>query len=318
MESGENMQKTKIIFMGTPEFSVPVLEQLLAHYEVLAVVTQPDKPVGRKQLLTASPVKEVALAHHLPIFQPAVLKQAYQEILALEPEMIITCAYGQMLPKEILEFPRYGCINVHASLLPQYRGGAPIHRAIIDGCGETGITIMYMSAQMDAGDIIAQEKVLIEEDDTKGTLSEKLSHVGAELLLKTIPSILEGTIERKQQREEEATFAYTLTREEEKLDFHKTTRELYNQIRGMNPDPVAYTMLHGKRLKVYQARMEDHVYMEHEDGAIVAIYKDGIGVSTKDGELVLEEIQLEGKKRCLAKDFLNGVSKEELYQQILQ
>ncbi len=304
--------------MGTPEFSVPVLEQLVSNYEVVGVVTQPDKPVGRKHILTPSPVKEASALYNIPVFQPQSLKKEYQVILALKPDMIITCAYGQMLPQEVLNYPKYGCINVHASLLPKYRGGAPIHKAIIDGCVETGITIMYMSEKMDAGDIIAQENVLISERDTKGTLSKKLSEVGAKLLIETLPQIVKGEVDAIKQNEEDVTFAYNITRSEEKLNFHKTTKELYDQIRGMNPDPIAYTTLDGKVLKVYQARCEDHVYMEHEDGAIVALYKDGIGVSTSDGELILEEIQLEGKKRCFVKDFLNGVDKNKLLNQVLK
>ena len=307
------MEKLKILLMATPQFSVPILDALMnSQYEIVGVITQPDKPVGRKHIMTPSPIKVASANYNLPLYQPVSLKDEYEEFLKLNPDMIITCAYGQMLPKKLLDYPRYGSINVHASLLPKYRGGAPIHQAIIDGCLKTGITIMYMNEKMDGGDILAQEEVLISPLDTKGSLEEKMSHVGAQLLLKVIPQIIQGEIKPQKQDETEKTMAYNITREQEKLDFHKTTLELYNQIRGMNPDPIAYTTLDGKILKVYRARMSDHVYLEKEDGEIVAIYKDGIGVSTKDSELILEQIQLEGKKKCDVKEFLNGIDKKSL------
>lgn len=304
--------------MGTPEFSVSVLEKLVKNVNVIGVVTQPDKPVGRKHILTPSPVKLASAEYNLPLFQPNSLRREYQEILDLHPDLIVTCAYGQMLPKEVLDYPKYGCVNVHASLLPEYRGGAPIHKAIMDGKQKTGITIMYMDEKMDRGDILSQEEVVIDFTDNKETLSKKLSQVGAKLLIETLSNMFDGNIEPVKQEEEKATFAYNITREEEKLDFNKTTLELYNQVRGLYPDPISYTTLSGKTLKVYKARMEEHVYMESANGEIVAFYKDGIGVSTSDGELVLEEIQLEGKKKCLVKDFLNGVQKEELLGKILK
>ncbi len=307
------MEKLKILLMATPQFSVPILDALMSsQYEIVGVITQPDKPVGRKHIMTPSPIKVASANYNLPLYQPVSLKDEYEEFLKLNPDMIVTCAYGQMLPKKLLDYPRYGSINVHASLLPKYRGGAPIHQAIIDGCLKTGITIMYMNEKMDGGDILAQEEVLISPLDTKGSLEEKMSHVGAQLLLKVIPQIIQGEIKPQKQDETEKTMAYNITREQEKLDFHKTTLELYNQIRGMNPDPIAYTTLDGKILKVYRARMSDHVYLEKEDGEIVAIYKDGIGVSTKDSELILEQIQLEGKKKCDVKEFLNGIDKKSL------
>ncbi len=304
--------------MGTPEFSVPVLEALVKNYDVIGVVTQPDKPVGRKQILTPSAVKIASSNYNLPLFQPISLRKEYQEVLKGKPDLIVTCAYGQFLPKEVLDAPKYGCINVHASLLPKYRGGAPIHKAIINGESETGITIMEMDEEMDHGAILAQEKIPILDADTKGSLSEKLSQLGAKLLLETLPQVIAKTIKPIPQNDEEKTFAYAIQRAEERLDFNKDTRSLFNQIRGMNPDPIAYTTLQGKIMKVYRARMGDHVFLEKENGEIVEIYKDGIGVSTQDGELILEEIQLEGKKRCLVKDFLNGAKKEELIGLVLQ
>lgn len=304
--------------MGTPTFSVPILEALAESYSVVLVVTQPDKPVGRKQIITPSPIKVASSAYNLPIFQPVSIKNEFQTILDLHPDLIITCAYGQFLPKKLLECPKYGSINVHASLLPKYRGGAPIHKAIINGEGKTGVTIMKMNEKMDAGDILSQREVIIEEEDDKGSLSEKLSQAGKDLLLETIPKIISNKIEPIPQKEKEASYAYTIQKEEEHLDFSKSTRQLYDQIRGMYPEPIAYAMLDGKRLKIYKARMEDHVYMDKKDGEIVQIYKDGIGVSTKDGELILEQIQLEGKTKCFVHDFLNGTKEEDLLGHLLK
>ncbi len=312
------MKKVKIVFMGTPIFSVPVLEGLIENYHVVGVVTQPDKEVGRKKILTPSPVKELALKNNIPVLQPAKIRTDYQDILALKPDLIVTCAYGQMIPSAILEYPKYGCINVHASLLPKLRGGAPIHKAIIDGYMKTGITIMYMIDRMDAGDIISQEETLITHEDTEGTLHDRLSLMGKNLLLKTLPDLLEGKIQATAQDESEVTYAYNITREEEHLDFHKTTLELYNQIRGLNPTPGSFALLDGKIIKIYAASMSDSFYTERADGEISRIYKDGFGVSTKDGELIITEIQPEGKKPILVKDYFNGINPETLLGKILK
>ena len=195
---------TKIVFMGTPDFSVPVLEGLIENkdYEVIGVVSQPDKKVGRKQIITPSKVSEVALKNNIKLFRPEKLRKEYEDILETKPDIIVTCAYGQIVPKEILDFPKYGCINVHASLLPKYRGGAPIHKAIIDGEDKTGITIMYMNEGLDKGDIISQKEIKIEDTDTTETMHDKLSVVGRDLLLETLPKIIEGTINPIKQNEE--------------------------------------------------------------------------------------------------------------------
>lgn len=305
--------------MGTPEFSVPVLRGLIENYNVVGVVTQPDKEVGRKRILTQSPVKQLANQHHIPVLQPENIKKEYQEVLLLEPDLIVTCAYGQIVPKQILDYPKYGCINVHASLLPQLRGGAPIHKAIIKGLPKTGVTIMYMVEKMDAGDILAQKETLITKEDTMGTLHDRLSQMGKELLLEILPSLIEGKLTPTAQKEEEVTYAWNITREEEHLDFsHQTTLELYNQIRGLNPHPGAYVMIDGKIMKIYASRISDSFYMEKKNGEIVRIYKDGFGVSTKDKELIITEIQPEGKKRILVKDYFNGLKKEALLGKILK
>ena len=304
--------------MGTPQFSVPVLEGLLEEYQVVGVVTQPDKLVGRKQVKTPSPIKELTSKHQIPVLQPEHIKTDYQDILDLNPDLIVTCAYGQIIPKILLDAPKYGCINVHASLLPKLRGGAPIHKAIIDGYPKTGVTIMYMVEKMDAGDILRQKETIIQDDDTLATLTDRLSQMGKNLLLETLPDLLQGTIKPIPQKESEVTYAYNIKREEEHLDFSKTTRELYNQIRGLNPAPGAYALLDGKIIKLFAARISDSFYTTKEIGEISRIYKDGFGVATKDGELIVTEIQLEGKKRLLVKDYWNGTKPEHLLGKILK
>src|SRR5690625_1141074 len=236
----------RIVFMGTPDFAVPILEQLLqTKYEIGLVVTQPDRPVGRRRTLTPPPVKITAKKHNIPVFQPEKLSDNFEEIMKYHPDVIITAAYGQFLPKELLELPKYGCINVHASLLPKLRGGAPIHYALLQGETATGITIMYMAEKLDAGDIITQEKIPILQTDHVGTLHDTLSIVGAKTLLATLPAIFNRTNKRIKQNDEEATFAPNITREQEKIDWHQTNEEVYNQIRGLHPWPVAYTQYNG-------------------------------------------------------------------------
>ena len=298
--------------MGTPEFSLPVLEGLNSKYNVVMVVCQPDKPSNRG-VVQYSPVKDFAIKNNIKVFQPVNVKNEYHEILSEKPDLIVTCAYGQIIPKEILDYPKYGCINVHASLLPKLRGGAPIHRAIIEGHKETGITIMKMKEKMDAGDIISQVKTEILDDDTVGTLHDKLSVLARDLLLSTIPNIISGNINLVRQNEEEATFAWNIKREDEKIDFSKTTREIYNQIRGLNPWPGAYAILSGRIIKIWASRYGDKFFNEEVlNGQIVELYKDGIGVKTSNGEIIITELQLEGKRRMLANEFMNGVVNKEL------
>lgn len=308
----------KVVFMGTPEFAVPILKLLIDEYDVVGVVTQPDRMVGRKRIITPPPVKELALEHNIKVFQPLKIKENYQEILALSPDLIVTCAYGQILPEEILQFPKYGCINVHASLLPKLRGGAPIHHAIIDGYKETGITIMYMSKKMDQGDILTQVKTPILDDDTLGSLQYKLSEMAKDLLKSTIPLLIEDKIIPLKQNEEEATYGYNISREEERIDFTKSIEEVDRQVRGLNPVPGAYTTLNGKTLKIYDVRFGDRYYPNTEDGTIVDFHHDGFSVVCGKKELVITDMALEGKRRCAAKDFLNGVKKEELKGTVLR
>ena len=212
----------KTVFMGTPQFALPILDTLIKNTEVVLVVTQPDKYVGRKKVLTFSPIKEKALENHILVFQPIDIKDDYEEIKKYHPDLIVTCAYGQIVPKEVLDIPRCGCINVHASLLPRYRGGAPIHYALLNGDKETGITIMYMDIGMDTGDMIDMMSIPIDDNDTLGTLSDKLSRLGAQLLEKVLPEIIAGTNQTIKQNAQAASYAPTTKRQEEHLDFRNS------------------------------------------------------------------------------------------------
>lgn len=312
------MKKLRIVFMGTPEFSVPVLEGLIENYEVILVVTQPDKCVGRHKEIKFSSVKEVALKNNIKVFQPVKIRTDYQEIIDLKPDLVVTCAYGQIIPKEILDSPKYGCINVHASLLPKLRGGAPIHKAIINNYARTGITIMYMVEKMDAGDIISQKETVITMEDNLKTLHDRLSIMGKELLLETIPDIISGNITRIKQDESEVTYAYNITREEEHLDFNASSIDIYNRIRGLSPTPGAYAYIDGKIIKIYKAELSDSFFTTKENGEISKIYKDGFGISTKDREIIIKEFQFEGKRRMTVKEYLNGKTGEELLGKILK
>lgn len=307
-----NIKKdVKIVFMGTPDFSVPILRGLIENYKVRAIVTQPDHPVGRHGEVRPSPVKQVGIENTILVLQPEKIKENIDMITSLEPDVIITCAYGQILPKEILDCPRLGCINVHASLLPKLRGGAPIHRAIINGHTKTGITIMYMAPGMDDGDIISQEAIEITYEDTASTLHDKLSILGRNLLLKTLPSIIDGTNTRTPQDSSLVTYGLTIKREDEKIDFTKTKREIYNQIRGLNSWPGAYCMFNGKILKVWECREQESVNATAMPGEIVNLYTDGIAVRVGNGEIVLKVVQPEGKGKMSALDFARGVMNKE-------
>lgn len=312
-------QDLSIVFMGTPDFAVPILKGLIDNYKVRAVVTQPDKKVGRNGEVKKTPIKQLAEDNMILVLQPEKLKDEWQIVTDLKPTMIVTCAYGQLVPNEILACPYYGCINVHASLLPKLRGGAPIHRAIINGDLKTGITIMHMSPKLDEGDMISQVSIPIDENDTTSLLHDKLSILGKDLLLETIPTILDGTAKRIPQNNSESTYAYNIKREDEKLNFGKTRKQIYNQVRGLNSWPGAYTILDGKIMKVWKCYYTDNNFSNLFDGQITALYKDGIGVKVSNGEIVLTDIQLEGKKRMLASDYINGLqNKDSLIGKILE
>ena len=311
------LKDLKVVFMGTPDFCVPILESLIENCNVIGVVTQPDKEVGRKKEIKFSPIKEVALKNNIKVFQPIKIRKEYDDILELNPDIIITCAYGQIIPKEILDYPKLGCINVHASLLPKLRGGAPIHHAIIDGYKETGITIMYMDEGMDSGDIIEQSKTIIEDSDTVETLHDRLSIMGKDLLLGTLPSIVNKTNKRIKQNEDEVTFGFNIKREEELINFNKSRREVFNQIRGLNPFPGSYFILNEKIVKVYKVEeIDDNKYLNKENGEIVKLDKESFYIKVKDGLIRVLEIKLEGKKKMKVLDYLNG-SKDNLIGEIV-
>lgn len=299
----------RVVFMGTPDFSVPVLKRLIEDgYNIVGVVTQPDRPKGRKKQLTPPPVKVEAQKHGLTIVQPEKLKNPddLQQVLDLKPDLVVTAAFGQILPKQLLDVPKYGCINVHASLLPEYRGGAPIHQAIIDGKKETGITIMYMVEKLDAGDILTQAKVEILEEDHVGTLHNKLSVIGAELLSRTIPDLVSGRLTPMKQDESKVSFSPNISREKEKINWENGGEAIYNQIRGLHPWPVAYTLLENEPLKIWWATKIPK-NKEAEPGTIVAIEEDGVIVSTGDDVYIkVIDLQPSGKKRMTAEQFLRG------------
>ena len=303
--------------MGTPDFSVPVLQGLIDYYDVVGVVSQPDKRVGRKQELVVTPIKKLAMEYSILVLQPEKIRSEYQEILDLKPDLIVTCAYGQIIPKEILDFPKFGCINVHASLLPKLRGGAPIHHALIDGYSKTGITIMYMDVGMDDGDIISQKEILIEDSDNLESLHDKLSVLGKELLLETLPSILEGTNSRQKQNVDDVTFAYNIKREEEHISFDKSSREIFNLIRGLSPVPGANAILFDREMKIYDCMIGDKQY-HGKCGEIVDVVKEGIVVATKDGSVILRQLKPFGKKRMDAKSYINGIGEKSLIGQVFQ
>jgi len=304
------MKDLKVIFMGTPEFCVPILDKLIKECKVLAVVTQPDKEVGRKKEIVFSPIKKLALENNIKVFQPIKIKEDYEEIISLNPDIIITCAYGQIVPEEVLNAPRLGCINVHASLLPKLRGGAPIHKSIIYGYDKTGITIMYMDKGMDTGDMISKVEVEITDFDTAESLHDKLMEASVPLLLKTLPDIINGTNKREKQNEEEVTYAYNVSREEEHVDFNKNSRETFNQIRGLNSWPGAYAVLDDKNIKLWLSKIGNKKYNE-KPGTIVDLDKNGMEVVTKDGSILITELQVPGKKKMNIKDFINGNKKED-------
>ena len=296
----------KIIFMGTPNFSVPILEALHEKYEVVAVVTQPDKEVGRHRVLTMTPVKKYAVEHDLPVYQPEFIKDAYEELLALNADLIVTAAYGQFVGTKLLKSPKYKSINCHASLLPSYRGGAPIHQAIKDGLEYTGVSIMYMEKKMDAGDVLATVKVKIEDSDNCGTMFDKLSLAGRDLLMETIPLLVEGKITPIPQDEEKATFAYNITNEEKLVDFNKTAREVFNHIRAYNPSPIAYMELKGDQIKLYDSAVVDEKTNE-APGTILLHHKNRLLIACGNNTVLeLLTVQPTGKKMMSAKDFING------------
>ena len=298
----------KIIFMGTPEFAVSTLEGLIkGGHEVVLVVTQPDKPKGRGGQMQLTPVKEAAISHNIPVYQPMRIREAESvELLRnYNPDAIVVTAFGQILSKEILEVPKYGCINVHASLLPKYRGAAPIQWAIIDGEKETGITTMLMDVGLDTGDMLDKAIVSIDKRETGGSLHDKLAKLGGDLILKTLEKLENGTAIREKQDDALSCYAKMLSKELGNINFEQSAVEIERLVRGLNPWPSAYTKLNGKTLKIWETVSQEAIF-DGKAGEIVSVTKDEIIVMTGNGQLVIKELQLEGKKRMKTQDFLRG------------
>lgn len=299
----------KIVFMGTPDFAASALEALIqAGHEITAVVTQPDKPKGRSKELMPSPVKVCALKYNLPVFQPVKIKtpEAIAELKKYEAEVYIVAAFGQILSQEILDMPKYGSINIHASLLPKYRGASPIQNVIIDGEEKTGVTIMQMDAGIDTGDMLYKKEVIIENTDNFETLHDKLAAVGAEAIVEALPLLEAGKLIPEKQNHEESSHVTMITKEMGKLDFTKDAVVLDRLIRGMNPWPSAFTFFWGKQLKVWEAHVEDG-NVSGECGQVAEVTKNEIKICTGKGLLCITSLQLEGKKRMSTHDFLLGV-----------
>lgn len=300
------MKDIKVVFMGTPSFAVPVLEKLIENYNVIMVVCQPDRAKDKKGNIIYPPVKELALKNNIEVYQPLKLSSEYEYIIEKKPDIIITCAYGQILPSSLLDYPKYGCINVHGSLLPRLRGGAPIHHAIINGDKETGITIMYMDKKMDAGDIISQKSLEIKNTDNLDSIYSSLSTLGSELLIETLPSIINGTNNRIKQNENEVTFGYNISKEDELINFNDSAINIFNKVRGLCSIPGASCYYNGKRLKIYEVEVTNKLSKDIP-GKIVEVNKDSLVVTTKDYLIKIKDIKLEGKKRCMVSEYLNGI-----------
>lgn len=297
----------KVIFMGTPDFAVPTLEALIEKHEVLAVVTQPDKPKGRGKKMVFPVVKEKALEHNITVYQPQKVKTPeFVEILKeYQPDIMVVVAFGQILSEEILNIPKYGCINVHGSILPQYRGAAPIQWSIINGEEFGGVTTMYMAKGLDSGDMILKAKEKIKPDDTYGSLYDRLSVIGADLLIKTLDLIENGEVKRIPQNDDEATFAPMIKPELEHINWNGKNTDIVNLIKGLNPQPVAYTMLNDEKLKIWFAETIDGDY-NGEPGTIVDVRKRDFVVMTAKGAVAVKEVQAQGGKRMSADAYMRG------------
>lgn len=304
------MKDKRVVFMGTPDFSVPVLEKLIENTNVVLVVTKKDAYVGRKKVLTESPVAICAHEHNIEVYKPNKLKEDYEYILNKKPDIIITCAYGSIVPKVVLDYPSYGCINVHASLLPKYRGASPIVASILNGEKETGITIMYMDEGIDTGNIIMSRSIEIEDNDNSLSLSNKLSLLGANLLIDTLPKIFEGENFDIPQDNEEATYVGMLKREDEHIDFNNTVENIKNQVRAFSPEPYAFINIDDTEYKISEVEIKKCDVSKI--GVIVEVNKDSFGITAKDGIVYIKRIKPSGKKEMSVKDFFNGFDKTSL------
>ncbi|MFD0680469.1 MULTISPECIES: methionyl-tRNA formyltransferase [unclassified Paenibacillus] len=304
----------RVVFMGTPEFAVPSLLVLLeSGVQVVGVVTQPDRPVGRKRVLTPTPVKAAAEQRGIPVLQPERLRrpESVEALRALEPDLIVTAAYGQILSKAVLDIPKLGCINIHASLLPQYRGGAPIHYAVMNGDAVTGVTIMYMAEGLDTGDMISRVEVPIEDTDTTGSMFDKLSIAGAQLLKDTLPELLAGDVQAAAQNDAEAVYSPNISREQELIDWNQPALSIWNKVRGLNPRPGAYTIWNGDVLKIWSCAKPGSMdasagQARRAAGTVVAVSEAGVQVETGEGLLTITELQPAGKKAMDAGQFARG------------
>ena len=304
------MKDKRVVFMGTPDFSVPVLEKLIENTNVVLVVTKKDAYVGRKKVLTESPVAICAHEHNIEVYKPNKLKEDYEYILNKKPDIIITCAYGSIVPKVVLDYPSYGCINVHASLLPKYRGASPIVASILNGEKETGITIMYMDEGIDTGNIIMSRSIEIEDNDNSLSLSNKLSLLGANLLIDTLPKIFEGENFDIPQDNEEATYVGMLKREDEHIDFNNSVENIKNQVRAFSPEPYAFINIGDTEYKISEVEIKKCDVSKI--GIIVEVNKDSFGITAKDGIVYIKRIKPSGKKEMSVKDFFNGFDKTSL------
>lgn len=297
----------KIVFMGTPEFAVPTLEALIEKHNVAAVVTQPDKPKGRGKKMIFSAVKEKAVENNIKVYQPTKVRNGeFVEILKeYEPDVIVVVAFGQILSEDILNIPKYGCINVHGSILPKYRGAAPIQWSIINGEEFGGVTTMYMAKGLDSGDMILKAEEKIKDDDTYGTLYDRLSYIGADLLIKTLDLIERGKVVRVPQNDDDATLAPMITRDMEHIDWDNTSENVVNLIKGLNPQPVSYTMYNDEKLKIWFAEVEKTEY-SGEIGEIVDVRKKDFVVKTKKGAVAVKEVQAQGGKKMTADAYMRG------------
>lgn len=299
------MEKLKIIFMGTPVFACNPLKTLIdSKYEVIGVVTQPDKKIGRKQLLTPTPVKELATKYNIPVFQPTKLNKEFDDILELKPDLIVTCAYGQMINDHILHYPKFGSINIHGSLLPKHRGGAPMQRAIMEGDKQTGITIMRMVKKMDAGAYMMQRAIDITEFDTLGTIHDKLSLLGAEMIIPAIEKIVNGTAVFVEQDEDQATYSYNIQKEEELIDSNADVETVFNHIRALIPWPVGYIVIDDVKLKIHEIKKTDII--TNLKSGILFSNKKHLYLSCNNGSIEIIKIQKPGKKVVDAISFIAG------------
>ncbi len=300
-------QDLRTVFMGTPDFALQTLQGLIdAGCNLAGVYTQPDRPKGRGKQLAAPPVKELALQHGIPVFQPHKLRQpeAVAELQALAPDLIVVVAYGQILPKSVLDIPAHGCINVHASLLPRYRGAAPINKVIIDGETETGITTMYMDVGLDTGDMLVKRALPIGPEETAGELHDRLAVLGRETMEETLRQLCAGILQREVQDDAQSTYAPMMKKEDGRIDWSRSATEVHNQVRGLDPWPGAYTSLNGELLKL--ARTSPETNGEELPGTVVAADQDGVRIACGNGSLLVRELQLAGRKRLGAADFLRG------------